>query len=33
VCHNGYRSCFYRTWDNGGWRVTEPQTYDPGKVY
>ncbi len=33
VCHNGYRSCFYRTWDNGAWRVTEPQTYDPGKVY
>jgi len=33
VCHNGYRSCFYRTWDKGGWRVTEPQTYDPGKVY
>ena len=33
VCHNGYRSCFYRTWDNGSWRTTEPQTYDPGKVY
>lgn len=33
VCHNGYRSCFYRTLDNGSWRVTEPQTYDPGKVY
>lgn len=33
VCHNGFRSCFYRTWDNGAWRVTEPQTYDPGKVY
>ncbi len=33
VCHNGYRSCFYRTYDNGEWRVTEPQTYDPEKVY
>lgn len=33
VCHNGYRSCFYRTYENGEWRVTEPQTYDPGKVY
>lgn len=33
VCHNGFRSCFYRTLDNGSWRVTEPQTYDPGKVY
>ncbi|MCS7041983.1 MAG: phosphoribosyl-AMP cyclohydrolase [Bryobacteraceae bacterium] len=33
VCHNGYRSCFYRTLDNGAWRVTEPQTYDPGEVY
>ncbi len=33
VCHNGYRSCFYRTLENGAWRVTEAQTYDPGKVY
>lgn len=33
VCHNGYRSCFYRTYDNGEWRVTEPQTYNPEKVY
>lgn len=33
VCHNGYRSCFYRTWNNGSWRITEPKTYDPEKVY
>lgn len=33
VCHNGYRSCFYRTWENGSWRIAESQTYDPEKVY
>ncbi len=33
VCHDGYRSCFYRTWADGSWRVTEPRTYDPEKVY
>lgn len=33
VCHNGYRSCFYRTLDGGHWKVTEPRAYDPGAVY
>lgn len=33
VCHNGYRSCFYRTLDGGRWKVTEPRAYDPGAVY
>lgn len=33
VCHEGYASCFFRTLDQGAWRVTEPQTYDPQSVY
>ncbi len=33
VCHNGYESCFYRTWNNGEWVETEKPAYDPKAVY
>ena len=33
VCHEGYRSCFFRRLENGEWRVTEDRTYDPDTVY
>jgi len=33
VCHDGYRSCFYRTLQDGAWVVTEERTFDPGAVY
>jgi phosphoribosyl-AMP cyclohydrolase len=33
VCHNGYESCFYRTWKDGGWVETEAPAYDPNAVY
>jgi phosphoribosyl-AMP cyclohydrolase len=33
VCHEGYQSCFFRTLENGEWKVTEKQTYDPNAVY
>jgi phosphoribosyl-AMP cyclohydrolase len=33
VCHEGYESCFFRTLEEGEWKVTENQTYDPGAVY
>ncbi|MCL6508618.1 MAG: phosphoribosyl-AMP cyclohydrolase [Bryobacteraceae bacterium] len=33
VCHNGYRSCFYRRLDHGRWVESEPRAYDPGAVY
>jgi phosphoribosyl-AMP cyclohydrolase len=33
VCHNGYESCFYRALEDGSWRETEPQAYDPDAVY
>ena len=33
VCHEGYESCFFRTFDQGHWRITEKQMYDPNAVY
>ena len=33
VCHNGYESCFYRTWQNGEWITTDERVYDPDAVY
>jgi phosphoribosyl-AMP cyclohydrolase len=34
VCHEGYRSCFYRRIErDGGFTVAEELAFDPGKVY
>jgi phosphoribosyl-AMP cyclohydrolase len=35
ACHEGYRSCFYRTLHipRGRWRVTARQVFDPQRVY
>ncbi len=33
VCHEGYRSCFFRTLRQGEWAVTESPVYDPGQTY
>ena len=33
VCHEGYRSCFFRRLENGTWNVSEPRAYDPEAVY
>jgi phosphoribosyl-AMP cyclohydrolase len=33
ACHNGYRSCFYRTLKDGEWTVTEDRAFDPGQIY
>jgi phosphoribosyl-AMP cyclohydrolase len=33
VCHEGYASCFFRRLENGEWKVSEEQTYDPRAVY
>ncbi len=33
VCHNGYRSCFYRRLENGRWVESEERAYDPDVVY
>jgi phosphoribosyl-AMP cyclohydrolase len=33
VCHEGYRSCFFRRLENGEWKVAEEPSYDPYAVY
>jgi len=33
VCHDGYESCFYRTFENGSWIEAEARAYDPETVY
>ena len=33
VCHEGYESCFFRSLDNGEWKVTDERAYDPAAVY
>ncbi len=33
VCHEGYESCFFRALENGQWKVTDKQSYDPNAVY
>jgi phosphoribosyl-AMP cyclohydrolase len=33
VCHEGYKSCFFRRLDNGEWKESEPRAYDPAGVY
>jgi phosphoribosyl-AMP cyclohydrolase len=33
VCHEGYRSCFFRVLQDGEWNVSECRAYDPKDVY
>jgi phosphoribosyl-AMP cyclohydrolase len=33
VCHNGFRSCFYRRFENGAWEQVDQRSYDPKSVY
>ncbi len=33
VCHEGYRSCFYRKLKDGEWVVTEQRSFDPSLAY
>ncbi len=33
VCHEGYQSCFFRRLENGEWKISEQQTYDPAAAY
>jgi len=33
VCHEGYESCFFRSLDDGEWKVTDERAYDPSEVY
>ena len=33
ACHEGYRSCFYRRYEGGEWKVDGERVFDPGEVY
>lgn len=33
ACHEGYQSCFFRSLDQKGWKVTEAQLETPEKIY
>ena len=33
ACHEGYKSCFFRTVDGDGWHVVETRVVDPETVY
>lgn len=33
ACHEGYKSCFFRTADQRGWQVVAERVVDPEKLY
>ena len=33
ACHEGYRSCFFRRHEGGGWKITAERVFDPKDVY
>lgn len=33
VCHEGFESCFFRTWDGAQWVEQEQRVYEPSSVY
>lgn len=33
VCHEGYESCFFRSLEDGEWKVKDTRVYDPAAVY
>lgn len=33
ACHTGYRSCFFRRYEDGQWKVVGEKVFDPEKVY
>ena len=33
VCHEGYKSCFFRTLENGDWKITGEKGFNPDEVY
>ena len=33
ACHEGYRSCFYRLYEGGKWKVIGEKAFDPDAVY
>lgn len=33
ACHEGYQSCFFRSVDKDGFKITEPQLQKPEEIY
>ncbi|GBL20420.1 phosphoribosyl-AMP cyclohydrolase [Acidimicrobiaceae bacterium] len=33
VCHEGYESCFFRTWQNDQWKINSEKVFSPETVY
>jgi phosphoribosyl-AMP cyclohydrolase len=33
ACHEGYQSCFFRSVENGNFKITEPQLQKPEEIY
>src|SRR6476661_8163268 len=33
ACHEGYRSCFFRSVEDGGFKITEEQLQKPEEIY
>jgi phosphoribosyl-AMP cyclohydrolase len=33
ACHEGYYSCFYKTYSNGKFKVVKPKIFDPNEIY
>jgi len=33
ACHEGYRSCFFKKWEENQWRINEKKVKDPGSMY
>lgn len=33
VCHEGYRSCFFRELSGNSWETVQKRAFDPGEVY
>ncbi len=33
ACHEGYKSCFFRSVENGGFKITEAQLQKPEEIY
>ncbi|MBA3484495.1 MAG: phosphoribosyl-AMP cyclohydrolase [Pirellulales bacterium] len=33
ACHDGYKSCFFRLFENGQWKIVGTRVFDPNTVY
>ena len=33
VCHEGYESCFFRTWQDDQWQINSEKVFSPETIY